>query len=135
MNQLIPTARKFVVGLAAVGALTIGAASLAGAATPTPSATTATSAPPAAAHVSCTRATKVLTRIQRGQAHIAAGLPRLTAAEAKATQSGNTARAARIKRRIDRLESTQFKDRLTKAASAIEARCHVAAPAGAAATS
>ena len=120
MIHLVPAAKKLVVGAVAVGALSVGAAGIAGAATTTP--------PKVGAHFTCARADHLLARIQKGEAHIAAGLPKLAAAEARAKQAGRTKRADRIQRRITRLESPAFKARLDKAAAAIEARCHVPAP-------
>jgi hypothetical protein len=120
----------------AAGTLSFGAAGLAGAATApssTPTAPTAKTpgSPTAKAGKSfnCANATKVLTRIQKGEAQIAAGLPKLTAAEAKAKANGNTTRAARLQTRITRLESATFKARLDKMAQKIEAKCNVPAPA------
>ena len=81
------------------------------------------------AHFDCTRAPHVLARIQRGEARIASGLPKLTAAEAKATAAGETRRSARIQKLITRFESPTLKTRLDKLATAIEAKCDVAAPA------
>jgi hypothetical protein len=121
MSNLVSTAKKALVGVVAVGALSMGSAGIAGAAT-------TTTAPTSVAHFNCARAGKVLARIEKGEAHIAAGLPRLTAAEAKAKANGNTARAARIEKRIARLESSTFKARLTRVSAAIEAKCHVSAP-------
>jgi hypothetical protein len=120
MFHVVPAAKKLVVGAVVVGALSMGAAGTAGAVT--------LRVPKAGAHFSCARADKVLVRIQKGEAHIAAGLPRLTAAEAKAKQAGDTKRADRIQRRITRFERPAYKARLDRAAAAIEAKCHVPAP-------
>ncbi len=126
MKHVIPTAKKMIVGVVAVGALSLGAAGMAGAAT--------TGIDPNAsarlAHFDCANATKVLDKIQKGEASIASGLPKLTAAQAKAAAAGHTQRADRLQKRITRLESATFKSRLDKAASAIEAKCNVAAPGG-----
>ena len=124
MKHMIPTARRVVVGVVAVGALSLGAAGMAGAATTGSTAPT----PAKLAQFNCANATKVLDRIQTGEAHIAAGLPKLTAAQAQAAAAGHTKRADRLQKRITRLESATFKSRLDKAASAIEAKCNVAAP-------
>jgi hypothetical protein len=121
MIKMIPSARKLVVGAVAVGALSLGTAGIAGAATTAPA--------QVGRHFNCANATKVLTRIQKGEARIAAGLPKLTAAEAKATQAGDTTLANRIQKRITRLESPTFHARLTKVSAAIEAKCNVPAPA------
>jgi hypothetical protein len=109
-----------VVAVMAVGTLSLGAAGVAGAATP--------SAAPAV-HINCARATTVLTRIERVEARIAAGLPRLTQAEHRATAKGHPLRARRISKRIARLESSRAHTRLTSRSAAIEAACHVSAPA------
>jgi hypothetical protein len=111
------------VAAVAVGTLSIGAAGVAGAA-PAPLA----SAPKIGAHFHCARATKVLTRIERTQATIASGLPGLQKAEAKAKAKGKDKRANRIDKLIKRLENPALPGRLTKAAQAIEAKCHVSAP-------
>ena len=74
-------------------------------------------------HFNCANADKVLTRIQNGEARIAAGLPKLTAAEAKAKADGNTKRADRLQKEITRFESATFKARLTTATQKIEAAC------------
>ena len=120
MFHVVPAAKKLVVGAVVVGALSVGVAGIAGADTMT--------VPKVGAHFNCARADKVLTRIHKGEARIAAGLPKLTAAEAKAKQTGNTRRADRIQKRITRFESPAFKARLDKAAATIEAKCHVPAP-------
>ena len=123
MKHMIPTARRVAVGVVAAGALSLGTAGMAGAVT-----TGTTPTPARLAHFNCANATKVLDRIQTGEAHIAAGLPKLTAAQAQAAAAGDTKRADRLQQRITRLESATFKSRLDKAASAIEARCNAAAP-------
>ncbi len=105
-------------------------------ASPAPSSTQATpntktpasGVPKVGKNFNCANATKVLTRIQKGEAQIAAGLPKLTAAEAKAQAAGNTTRATRIQNRITRLESPAFKARLDKISQKIEAKCNVPAP-------
>jgi hypothetical protein len=73
----------------------------------------------------CAKAPAALARINKAEARIKAGLPKLTAAEARATAKGNTTRADRIAKRIARLESPKFTSRLSKAAAHIEAVCHV----------
>jgi len=124
MQQLIPTIRKAVVGVVAVGALSLGVAGAAGAATPASS----TPASTRLARFNCANATKVLDKIAKGEADIAAGLPKLTAAQAKAAAAGHTKVADKLQKRITRFESAGFKARLDKAASAIEAKCNVPAP-------
>jgi hypothetical protein len=125
MGQVTSLATRLVVGAVAVGSLSIGTAGLAGAATTTP--TTVRSA--ASGHpFNCARATRVLTRIEKGEARIAAKLPGLTAREARAERAGRTKRAAHLKKLITRFESPKFSARLTKASAEIEAKCHVPAP-------
>ena len=117
---VIPTVKKLVIGAVAVGALSLGTAGLAAAA-PVPGAT-------AISHFNCARATKVLTRIQKDEARIAAKLPGLTAREARAEKAGRTKRAAHLKKLITRFESPKVSARLHKASAEIEAKCHVSAP-------
>ena len=128
MNKLVPATKKLVVGAVAVGALALGTAGVAGAATTTPT-------PRAAATFNCARADRVLTRIQNGEARITAGLPKLTAAEAKANAAGRTKLAAGLQKRITRLESSQFTARLDRLSAAIEAKCPSSAPSSASTSS
>jgi hypothetical protein len=125
MRHVTSLATKLVVGAVVVGSLSIGTAGLAGAATTTP-----TTAPPArSVHpFNCARATRVLARIEKGEARIAAKLPGLTAREARAERAGRTKRAAHLQKLITRFESPKFSARLTKASAEIEAKCHVSAP-------
>jgi len=122
MVKIIPAAKKLAIGVVAVGALSLGTAGVAGAAA------SPVAVPKVGAHFNCARATKVLTRIQKVESRITAGLPKLNAAEERATKNGKTARAARLEKRITRLESPQLQARLNKASTAIEAKCHVPAP-------
>lgn len=123
----LPMAKKLVlIGAMAVGALSLGTAGMAGAATTGTPAAPATSSP--LTHFNCAKATKALTRIERGEARISAGLPKLTAAEAKATKAGHTRRAKRLEKRITRLEGSKYHARLTTRSAAIQAKCHVPAP-------
>ncbi len=122
--KLMHAGKSLLVSAVAVGALSLGAAGVAGAATPASTPSPATRL----ANFNCANATKALNRIDKLQSDITAGLPKLNAAEAKAVAAGHTRRADRLKRVISRLESPKAANRLTKAASAIEAKCHVAAP-------
>ena len=129
MRHVTSLATKLVVGAVAVGSLSIGTAGLAGAATT--STTTPTTTAPASTpgrHFNCARATKVLTRIEKDEARIAAKLPGLTAREARAEKAGHTKRAAHLKKLITRFESPKFSAKLHKASAKIEAKCHVSAP-------
>ena len=116
---------KIVLSAAAVGALSIGAAGIAGAATP---AQASVRAPVVGKNFNCANAQKVLTRIEQGESQIAAGLPKLTAAQQKAQQAGKIQRAARLQKKITRLESPTFKARLARVSQKIESKCQVAAP-------
>jgi uncharacterized protein YkwD len=124
--KLIPAGKSLLVGAVAVGALSLGTAGIAGAATPS-SVPSTPSTPAAVQKFNCADASKVLNRINKVESRITAGLPKLTAAEAKATAAGNTRRADRIKKAITHLESTTLKNRLTKASVAIETKCDVPA--------
>lgn len=100
--------------------------------TTAPSTTTPPSNSPPASGLplfNCVRATRVLTRIQREEARIAARLPKLSAREARAAEKGHVRVAALLKKLIARLESSKVGARLTRRAAAIEAECHVSAPA------
>jgi len=115
-------ARRAAVGTVAVGVLSLGAVGLSGTAGAAPT------VPKVGAHFNCANADKVLTRIQAGEARIAAGLPKLTAAEAKAKADGNTKRADRLQKEITRFEGSTFKARLTAATQKIEAVCPGSSP-------
>ena len=88
---------KFAVGALVSGTLVLGTAGMAFASTPTSSAAPST---PASSQFNCANATKALTRIQKIEARINAGLPKLTAAEQKASSNGHTKLAARLQKRI-----------------------------------
>ncbi len=122
MTRTLPRAKKLVIGVAALGTVALGTAGVAGAAATTTN-------PQAARHFNCARAPKVLAHIGKVESDIAAGLPKLHAAETKAQQKGNTKRVDRLKKRISRLESPAYKARLDKQKSKIEAKCQVNAPA------
>ena len=122
MRKLIPAGKSLLVGAVAVGALSLGTAGGAGVAG------AAARARPPLSHFNCAKATKVLTRIEKTEAHIAAGLPKLRAREAKAAGKGKTAKAAYLEKRILAWESPAFKADLTGRSAAIEAKCHVSAP-------
>jgi hypothetical protein len=127
MKQIIPAARLLVAGAVAIGALSLGSAGLAGAATPATASTAAVNTP--ARQFNCGRANKGLAHIQKLESKIAAGLPELVAAEAKAAKAGHTHRAEHLKKKIARLERTSFKHRLDKVSAKIQAKCKAAAPA------
>jgi hypothetical protein len=120
--------KKLVVGALVAGSLTLGTAGIASAATPTSSPSAA--APTPAKQFNCDNATKALTRIQKVEGRITAGLPKLTAAQQKASGAGNTKRADRLQKRITRLESPAVKQRLQNLSQKIETKCNVSAPSG-----
>ncbi|MGO8874119.1 MAG: hypothetical protein ACLQPH_22450 [Acidimicrobiales bacterium] len=122
MHPLL-TVPRLLVGMVAVGTLSLGLAGTAGAGSAVP-----LTAPKVTSSFNCARATKVLTRIQRGEARIATGLPGLTKVEARAREHGHPKYAAFLQRQIARFESAPFKARLTRVSSAIDAKCHVSAP-------
>ena len=138
MGSRISFVGKIVATAVVGGALVFGTAEAAGASAP---ALTSTSGTPAAtiqltpaakhrlAHLSCTRATKVLTWIQKTEAGIAAGLPKMHSAEAKATAAGKTRKAFQIGKMITRLGRPGATAQLQRLAVAIEAKCNVTAPA------
>jgi len=137
MGSKFSLMRKIAATTVVGGALVLGTSGAVGASAPT---LTAASGTPAAAtqlapgakervaDISCTRATKALTRIQKAEAGIAAGLPGLHRAQAKATAAGKSKRAARIGKLITRLGRPDATARLQRLAAGIEAKCNVAAP-------
>jgi hypothetical protein len=131
--------KKLAVGAAVAGSLTLGLTGTAFASTPTTSPSASTTAPTTAPSAStpapakqfnCANATKALTRIQKIEGQISAGLPKLTAAQQKASSNGHTKRADRLQKRITRLESATFKQRLQNRSQKIESKCNVSAPSG-----
>ena len=139
--------KKFVIGAVAAGTVAVGAVGTAdavsGNAAPvtTSPASAVVAANPATGSVpstgtkrqhtfSCSNGPKVLQRIATVEAHISAGLPKLHAAEQRATQNGKTKRAAKIERLITRLESSKFQTRLQRVTQRIEQTCHISAPTG-----
>ncbi len=134
-RKLIRATATVLVATAAVGSLSL-AGGIAGAAAPATHANAHAKThvrkhkhhPFSIASFKCSHAERTLVHIQDAQAHIAAGLPKLTHREKVATQKGKTVRANRIEKRITRRESPTFKTFLTTAASGIEGKCHVPAP-------
>jgi hypothetical protein len=132
MFTKIPHLKAVAVGVVAVGVLALGLVGIAGASsavTPTPSAAhtvsfTKTVREFNVRQFNCADATNALARIDKVEARIAAGLPKLTAAQARAGRNGHPVLAHRLERGINRLESAPFKARLTRRSAAIEAKCH-----------
>jgi hypothetical protein len=112
----------------AAGTLSFGAVGGASASAAPNATTPSAQVPKVGKNFNCANASKVLSRIQKVEARIAAGLPKLTAAEARAKANGNTKRATRIQKGITRFESATFKSRLDTASQKIEAKCNVPAP-------
>ena len=142
MGRTGHTLRTMIIGMTAVGAIAIGIAGTAGVAGATAPVAGATPAAPtgttrsqpdtgsdSAAHFNCARAPLALARIQRIEARISAGLPKLNQAEARAKAAGNTQRAARIQKRINRLDSPALKSRLDRLTARIGAKCSASTPA------
>ncbi len=125
MTRTIPSAKKLVVGVVTLGTVALGIVGLGTSGV----AAAAPAAPRAARHFNCARASKVLAHIQAVESNIAAGWPKLNAAEATARQKGKTRRVDHLKKRISRLESPAYKARLEKQKSRIEAKCQVNSPA------
>jgi hypothetical protein len=136
MFTKFPHLKAVAIGVVAAGVLAVGLAGIASA-SPSGAPTTTThtlSIPRSLRHFdvgrfNCADVTKALTRIGKVEAHVAAGLPKLTAAQAQAARNGHPVRARRLERRISRLESATFGARLTRVSAAIEPKCHVSAPA------
>ncbi len=126
MGRMISSGRNLAVAAVAVGVLSLGSAGVGGGPHNNPATAPTTTS---AAHINCARATRALTRIDKIEARVNAGFPRLTRAEAKAKAAGHTKRATRIQKLITRLESAGVHTRLARRAAAIEAACHVSAPA------
>ncbi len=131
MFTKLPHLKAVAVGVVAVGVVALGLVGIASASpavTPTASAHTVSITETVrefnVRQFNCADATNVLTRIDKAEARIAAGLPKLTAAQARAARNGHLIRARRLERRINHLESTRFRARLTRDSSAIEAKCH-----------
>jgi hypothetical protein len=131
MFTKIPHLKAVGVGVVAVGVLALGLVGMASASpavTPTASAHTVSITKTVgefnAPQFNCADATNVLTRIDKAEARIAAGLPKLTAAQARAGRNRHLIRAHRLERRVNRLESPRFRARLTRDSAAIEAKCH-----------
>ena len=115
---------KFTVGALVAGSLTLVTAGMAFASTPVSAST------PAATQFNCANAQKALTRIQKVEGRIDAGLPKLTAAQQRASSNGHAKLAARLQKRITRFEGAAFKQRLQTISQKIETKCNVSAPSG-----
>jgi hypothetical protein len=108
--------RKIIAGTAVAGALSLGLAGMAGAATTN---TPSSSGTPSAAL--CAKAAKVEARIQTWESKVNARLPKAEAREAAAKAAGHTKVATFIANRITKVQAreTKVNARLAK----IEAKC------------
>src|SRR5580693_6793954 len=98
MSKKIPARRwaaKAVLCAVTVSAVALGTGGAAFAGT-TPSGST----PAASRHITCARASKALSRIDKVEAAVTKRLPKLEAAETRLTTAGHTKRAARVEKRI-----------------------------------
>jgi hypothetical protein len=118
--RTVMPAEKAVAATLLCGALALGTGGMAFAATPSGSGAT-----PATHRVTCARAPKALTRITKVEKVISRRLPKLQAAEQKATTAGKTHFAARIEARIHRMQKVDTK--IEALATKIQARCPSAA--------
>jgi hypothetical protein len=113
--------RKIIAGTAVAGALTFGAAGIAGAATPT------TSGGSSGANITamCAKLPKVEARVHKVEAALAARAPKAEAREAKLKSEGKTAQAERLADRISKIKNreVQVNARLSK----LEAKCGTSA--------
>ena len=120
MSTRIPSmtlATKALAATAICAAVALGTGGAAFATTPTASSST----PVTARHVTCGRATKAMARINKAEAAISTRLPKLQAAESRLTTKGRTKVAARVEKRIQRLETAD--GRLGGLATKIQAKC------------
>jgi hypothetical protein len=122
MSKKIPArkwAAKAVLCAVTVSAVALGTCGAAFAGT-TPSGST----PAASRHITCARASKALSRIDKVEAAVTKRLPKLEAAETRLTTAGHTKRAARVEKRIERLQNANVK--AGARAQKIQAKCPTA---------
>ena len=112
--------KKLAAATVVTGALAMGSVAVAAAA-PTPSASPAPAAAPGATHPRCADEPRALARIQQAEGKIATRLTKLATFEQWAQSNDHARLAARIERRIDRLETLQARGQARS--SKIEARC------------
>jgi len=108
--------RKIIAGTAVAGALSLGLAGMAGAATAD---TPASGGTPSAAV--CAKAANIEARIEKYDAAVTARLPKAEAREAKAKAAGHTKFATYIANRITKAQNRETK--LNALAAKIEAKC------------
>jgi hypothetical protein len=123
MSKKIP-ARKWA-ARAVLCAVTVSAVALGtGGAAFAGTSTTSGSTPAASRHSTCARASKALSRIDKVEAAVTKRLPKLEAAETRLTTAGHTKRAARVEKRIERLQNANVK--AGARAQKIQAKCPTA---------
>jgi phage shock protein A len=109
--------RTIIAGAAVAGALTFGAAGIAGASTPAPGSTSAHKA------ALCAKLPALQAKVQKVEAKVATWVPKAQAREATLRTDGKTQLADAIAKRITRLQNreTKFNARLAKAQAACNA--------------
>jgi hypothetical protein len=123
--------RTLIAGTAITGALTFGAAGLAGATTPTSSSSPTSSATsPATLATRCAKAEARVPKINAREAKAAAWVTKAEAREVKAKAGGHTKIATRIENRITRVQKLEARG--TTLLARIAAKCGAATgtPAG-----
>jgi hypothetical protein len=114
--------RKFVAVAALSGTMALGAVGVASATTPTTATPAATPAVTPANHtIDCTKALARVPKIQAAEAKAATFVTNAQAREAKATAAGHTKLAARIARRITRVQKLEARG--NKILARISAAC------------
>jgi hypothetical protein len=106
--------RTVIAGAAVAGALTFGAAGIAGATTPTTGSTGTPSA------TLCAKLPALQAKVQKVEARVTTWVPKAEARETKAKDAGHTRRADAIAKRITRVQNreTKVNARLAKAQAA-----------------
>jgi hypothetical protein len=111
-------AQKALAATVVCGAVALGTG---GAAFATTGTTNGSGSTTTARHFNCARAPKILARIDKVEAKVTKRLPKLEAAESKASSAGHSKLAARIENRINKLEKVNTK--VAALATKIETKC------------
>jgi len=111
-------AQKAVAATVVCGAVALGTG---GAAFATSGTANGSGSTTTARHFTCARAPKALARINKVEAAVTKRLPKLEAAESKASASGHSKLATRIENRINKLDKVNTK--AAALATKIEAKC------------
>ena len=125
--------RKLIAGLAVVGVLAVGSATVVSAETSSGTSNPSTQANPNAVHDRvCARANRLVTFLEKWQTQLDNRITRLQARQAQLAQS-NPDQAAKLADRITTLQkrSSELKEYTDKIASAISDKCGAPAPASA----